>query len=270
MINFIKSTTEIFKNNLTQFYYKQPVDSSDLVEQCMKEVREKGFFVVENFLSTSECDRCRKEVDEVFEKHHDKLWIGDKEADKRVFGIEKVSALISNKFYNDDFITQARENYYSLKDEFIVGCTMANKIIPIEGNLGSGGGWHRDSVNVKQFKSILYLSDVGPNNGPFQYLEGTQYKKTVIDGIIKHQFQHNHNRFSEKEIEKLLAEKKYPLHTFTGKAGTLLLVDTSGIHRGKPIYEKHRYALTNYYWISKKKGGKGMYDKVEEMLLTKK
>jgi hypothetical protein len=38
------------------------------------------------------------------------------------------------------------------------------------------------------------------------------------------------------------------LKTITGAAGDLILVDTSIIHRGCPLNEKKRYALTNYYY----------------------
>ena len=44
-------------------------------------------------------------------------------------------------------------------------------------------------------------------------------------------------------ISKLLSSKK----TILGTAGTLILVDTSLIHRGSPLLSGKRYALTNYY-----------------------
>ena len=38
------------------------------------------------------------------------------------------------------------------------------------------------------------------------------------------------------------------IKTLEGKAGTLILVDTSMIHRGKPLNHGSRYAITNYYY----------------------
>ena len=52
-------------------------------------------------------------------------------------------------------------------------------------------------------------------------------------------------RFSDYELKILNKEKKI---TLTGKAGTLILFDGSLIHRGKPVLEGKRYALTNYYF----------------------
>ena len=51
-------------------------------------------------------------------------------------------------------------------------------------------------------------------------------------------------RFSDQELNVLNKEKI----TLTGKAGTLILFDGSLIHRGKPVLEGKRYALTNYYF----------------------
>ena len=267
MIDLVKSSAEILKNNLSQSIHKQNVQISEAVKVAIKTVNEKGFFVVENFIDPATCSKIRTTVDKTFTDYQKHLWVGPQDSDKRAFGIDRVAPIIKDAFYNNAFIRQTREAYYSLEDQYIIGLTMANKIIPNAANLGSGGGWHRDSVNVKQFKAILYLSDVGDKNGPFQYLEGTQFKKSVLDGIIKHGFKYNHNRFSEEEIAVLIQTGNYPLHTFTAKQGTLLLVDTSGVHRGMPISEGHRYALTNYYWISKKKGGKGMSSKIADLLV---
>ena len=59
-------------------------------------------------------------------------------------------------------------------------------------------------------------------------------------------------RFNEEEVRKMEEYSNENIQTLTGKAGTLILVDTRGIHRGKPIEEGERYALTNYNWITSK------------------
>ena len=54
-----------------------------------------------------------------------------------------------------------------------------------------------------------------------------------------------HSRIEDKSIS-LLDQRR--IETIKGKAGTLILVDTSLIHRGKPLVNGCRYALTNYYY----------------------
>ena len=50
--------------------------------------------------------------------------------------------------------------------------TMANKVSYIKNNEGSGGGWHKDAYYT-QFKSILYLTDVNNENGPFELIRNS-------------------------------------------------------------------------------------------------
>ena len=54
--------------------------------------------------------------------------------------------------------------------------------------------------------------------------------------------------FNQNIVEKILNESPDRLKTITGNAGTMVLVDTSIIHRGLPLEEGIRYALTNYFF----------------------
>lgn len=124
---------------------------------------------------------------------------------------------------------------------------MANKTKFINNNLGSGGGWHRDNL-LKQYKSILYLVDVDHSNGPFQLIEKSQKFSQVLKDSLKMKTDVRTYRFKEKQINSI---KKNRTVTIEGKAGTLIIVDTSAIHRGSPLKLGTRYALTNYYYPKK-------------------
>ena len=54
--------------------------------------------------------------------------------------------------------------------------------------------------------------------------------------------------FNQKTVEKILNDGPERLKTLTAKAGTVVLVDTSTIHRGLPLKNGTRYALTNYFF----------------------
>lgn len=267
VINLLKTSLELFKNKITHSIYQKKSNFDNELSDIMLEVKKNGICVIPDFMDKEICQDIIKEIDKLFIKHKEYIWSDELKSDKRAFGINNVSELINYKYYMNPLIIETRKAYYKLEDNDIIGCTMANKIIPTDNNLGSGQGWHRDSVNTKQFKAILYLTDVTKKRGAFQYIKGSQKKKSVLEGIVRHDFNHNHNRFSNSEIEKFTNNKKYDISTFTGKAGTLLLVDTSGIHRGMPIEEKNRYALTNYYWISPEKGGKPHYEKLDKYMI---
>ena len=128
---------------------------------------------------------------------------------------------------------------------------MANRIVFTQNNLGSGGGWHRDDVEF-QFKAILYLVDVNENNGAFQLIKYSNKLKFIIRDCYKYKMKINETRLSEKKINEIINAEPERLKTITGNAGTLVLVDTSLIHRGRPLASGLRYALTNYYYPSYK------------------
>ena len=59
-------------------------------------------------------------------------------------------------------------------------------------------------------------------------------------------------RFSNDQVTNILIKKPDALVTLSAKKGTLILVNTAMIHRGKPLIENARYALTSYYYQSYK------------------
>ena len=61
-------------------------------------------------------------------------------------------------------------------------------------------------------------------------------------------FESMQSRFNVQEVDRLVKENPERLKTLTAKAGTVVLVDTSTIHRGVPMKEGTRYALTNYFF----------------------
>ncbi|WMX16012.1 phytanoyl-CoA dioxygenase family protein [Aureispira sp. CCB-E] len=267
-INWARTVRRLGINKIKEFLFskKQQVDNH-LVNEILGVVRKEGVYVYENFLSKEKCEMFKKEIDAVLEKENPKIWKDSLGSDTRCFGINRLSKFIDVHFYNEPRIVALREAFLAQKDERILGFSMANKLVVKENNLGSGLGWHRDTVNESQFKVILYVTDVGEKNGAFQYLKGSHKKQSVLDGILEYNFDYNHNRLKDIDIDNYLKTGKYNLITPVGKAGTLLVVDTSGIHRGMPIEEGERYALTNYYALPKKIGGSGLPKHILNLLV---
>ncbi|WP_442915352.1 phytanoyl-CoA dioxygenase family protein [Marinobacter sp. OP 3.4] len=169
-----------------------------------------------------------------FETENPRLWCDQTGSDSRLWCFEKdIGSLI--EFFDIDHWVDAVESYTGRKVRS--WCLMANRVVHADGNLGSGGGAHRDSAFSHQVKCIWYLSDVGPDNGPFQYIPET-----------------NMNLWSQR--------KRYPLgqtrlhdiqegfQEVNASAGTMLACDTKCIHRGKPIDKGVRYAVTLYTFQS--------------------
>jgi hypothetical protein len=124
--------------------------------------------------------------------------------------------------------------------------TLINKLVYEDGKIkNSGAGWHRDNHDC-QFKSIMYLSDVSNKHGNFQFISNST-KKHI--GMPPPRTQNYNTRFHDATVDDLL--KKHTdckLYDIIGKKGTVVLVDTTNIHRGNIIQEGERYAITQYYF----------------------
>ncbi len=100
--------------------------------------------------------------------------------------------------------------------------------------------WHRDPDDKKMCKIFLYLTDVDEGAGPFTYVAGSQYGGKW-------------RRF----FPQLPPLETYPAHGAverripagdilpgTGRAGTIIFCDTSGLHRGGYATRKERVMFT--------------------------
>jgi len=96
--------------------------------------------------------------------------------------------------------------------------------------------FHRDPEDIKLVKTYLYLKDVDELSGPFCYVE-----KSHLDPW--HSFsKHYHN---DKDIKRL-----YPNSNFiscTGTAGSFIMADVNGFHRGIKPKDDYRVLVTVYY-----------------------
>ena len=207
------------------------------------QLEENGICIVENFWDANTCAAARAEVDRVIEQYPEYLHAHTK-SDLRIFGANNVSSII-DEFARHPTL-QAIASVYN-RASTCAAFTLAAKMPYSNSNKGSGEGWHRDAF-FRQFKAIMYLTDVELNNGPFQFLRDSHKRGQVLRDIWTGKLRYSQNRLSDSEVELILHSSPSRLQTYTAKAGTLILVDTSSIHRGIPIKEGCRYALTNYYY----------------------
>ena len=173
------------------------------------------------------------------------IWRDEVQSDNRAYASENVSPLI-REYFEDPFFARLARSY--LGDDQENFFTLANKVIPKPGCKGSGGGWHRDTANERQFKSILYVCDVEETTGPFQYVPTSHHVSSIVGTILNSGVRFGQYQFKEEEIERILKDCNLKSRRFTAKAGTVVMADTSGLHRGSPISAGARYAITNYFF----------------------
>ena len=97
--------------------------------------------------------------------------------------------------------------------------------------------FHRDYESFNFVKLFVYLTDVGKENGPHEY---------IIRSNIKDKF-FERKRFDENQIRGEFSESD--IKTIYGKKGTTFLADTFGIHRGVDPKEENRLVLVYLFSI---------------------
>jgi hypothetical protein len=219
-----------------------------MIDDYVSKLKKNGYVIINNFLNKENCKLIIKEINNFYDKYPNKVWEDKIKSEYRIHGAEKVSINIKNFFINP-LLNMVGTVCFNGKLSNLM--TMANRIVSAANNLGSGGGWHKDDVEF-QYKAILYLIDVNDNNGPFQLIKHSNKFKFIIKDCLKYKMKINETRLSEKKINEIISMEPERLKTITGSAGTLILVDTSLIHRGRPLVSGLRYALTNYYYPSYK------------------
>lgn len=117
------------------------------------------------------------------------------------------------------------------------------------------GRWHLDSFN-KQLKIFVFLQDVSSDDGPFELIPRTQKMPTKIKHAIQARYfrikdfiQRTGKRGYQHIDDSFIGyvERQYPTKVFTVPAGTILVADTSAIHRAHPVNGGERYAFTSYH-----------------------
>jgi Phytanoyl-CoA dioxygenase (PhyH) len=251
---------------------KKMVEAPDLVindafsVEAMSQLKDRGIHIVPDFLPLNQITEIKNALDRVLDQisEHDwqqvelavvkkdnrfgvslgeewKFWTDKARSDQRISHAEFVDPMIG-KFANDDRFLAIGSAY--LERGIALKFCMANRTQYKPNNLGSGGGWHRDNNYKRGFKALLYLTDSDEENGCFQYLERSA---SIFHHLLKTPFPDKY-QFTHEEVLAMVDRDEHKITSASARAGTLVLFDTNGVHRGKPLAEGgRRYAITNYY-----------------------
>jgi hypothetical protein len=88
--------------------------------------------------------------------------------------------------------------------------------------------WHVDFDDKHLLKAFVYLTDVGPGHGPFEYVPGSQ--PGGRHDSVRPWVPMGYGRVSDEDVSRNVPGEE--IATFTGGKGTLILCNTSGLHRG--------------------------------------
>jgi hypothetical protein len=210
-------------------------------DEMLAQVLNQGYALIPSYWSREKCKLACDKIDALIEEPSIKLWTDEHHADNRIMGVDKLAPELD--LIKDPILSNQLSRLYCV--DSLSGFTMGARLSYEPGNKGSGQGWHRDMAVDYQFKAILYLSDVGQELGPFQYYRGSGNALSILNFERRHQISIDQSRFTDSDITHL---DKKDFREICAPAGTLIIANTRGIHRGKPIEQGRRYALTSYQW----------------------
>jgi hypothetical protein len=96
--------------------------------------------------------------------------------------------------------------------------------------------YHIDGNSRSMVKALLYLSDIDIETGPHEFVAGTHTTTADIDA---------EGRWTRDDMIRMYGEDR--IHSITGKAGDLIIEDTTGFHRAaRPIQGDRKIAIFNY------------------------
>lgn len=101
--------------------------------------------------------------------------------------------------------------------------------------------WHHDMDRPKWIKIFIYLTDCNENNGPHEFIKGS-HKDNGIPKILREK---GYARLDDETILEHYSEND--IIKCVAKAGDLILEDTIGLHKGKPLVEGNRLMLNFQY-----------------------
>ena len=222
---------------------------TDTEKKCLKNLRESGICTVENYWSKEKCERIKIVLEEKIKINKDQDFSNgsyirfNKEKDKlnydegvvRIYHIDKELEELKD-FRYDPFILNIASAYF--------GTPMYSSFIAFQHNMLSKTDTREYHVDYweKEFKAFIYLDDVDLHNGPFAYIIGsnnahiTRYKKLLLNSKG-----FSDTSFFENDLGRWVKKEK----PIIAKAGTLILADVVGFHRGLPQLEKTRSLLYN-------------------------
>ena len=108
--------------------------------------------------------------------------------------------------------------------------------------------WHRDGDGTV-LKLFVYLSDVSAKHGPFTYAPGTH-----SGALRKINYKSGKRPQTDSELRELLGGYEREFVPCVGQKGTVVIANTSGMHKGGHVLEGERKVLVIAYyppWIDR-------------------
>jgi hypothetical protein len=248
----LRTTKQVVQDDLTDYVRGRrngPAVSLDPVqERLLADLRRDGFAILPNYWPRDKALALRDKLEGYLELGRDtdfdegawmRFWDHRPydQGVRRIYHVERLVPELKDVRF-DPFVLDIASAYYRMP--------FHSQVLMFQHNTQSNEQtryYHVDAF-VREFKSFIYLDDVDPGNGPFAYLRGTHKNHLAR---LRKQVQGNPEgesptTFYPEDLGDLLGEEI----AVNGQAGTLILTDVRGLHRGTPQVDRSRSVLVNY------------------------
>jgi hypothetical protein len=249
----LRETKQIVRADLRDFVrHRKSVDPSTLSpkeQHALTDLKRDGFAVIEGFWPHERALAMRDRLEAYLENPESRdfesgayirFWDNRAydEGVRRLYHVELEVPELA-EFRHDPFSFRVVNAYY--------GYPFHSGLLMYQHNTLSNANtrYYHVDVFTKEFKSFLYLDDVDPGNGPFTYLRGTHRSHLRR---LKRELLWDGEGAPTTFLDKDLGSTRNREVQICGPAGTLILADVRGFHRGSPQIERSRSALVNYLY----------------------
>jgi hypothetical protein len=210
---------------------------SEELAKIKDQLNTRGYYIFENRLPESLCDNALQ-------------WALTEKADLRIDGknqslvYDRTNPAAVHYSWNECTILKCPEAQMLMADPGILA--VAQEYLACKPHLDLIAFWwittfsklpdsdaaqlfHFDMDRIKWLKFFFYITDVGPNNGPHIFVAGSHRPGGIPRGILDK----GAVRIDDSEIMAHYA--KEDIIEICGRRGTIIAVDTRGLHKGKPV-----------------------------------
>lgn len=216
------------------------------IQNARKALKVEGAFVIENAYSQDLCKAMIKLIDD--HEPDDKTEMNYAGTELRIWDAQKRGPLFDSFYQRCNVFISC----LLLRDtEAFTLLAMRNKALEPDDAVSKKGRWHLDSVR-KQLKIFLFLTETTELSGPFEFIPGTHLKSYKARMLLNGSYFRVGNLFNGKRAYSRLDDdwiSELPANPvpIICKAGTVMVLDSTAIHRARPCLQGQRYALTAYY-----------------------
>lgn len=143
-----------------------------------------------------------------------------------------LSQHLTQRLLSDPLILGVANSYLGVSPVLSQANSWFSFVSPKASRSQSAQQWHWDCDRIRWLKVFLYISEVGPESGPHEFVRGTHRRLPRTDMSSRVREEVVLARYGRDEIT-----------SFCGPPGTLIFEDTRGLHRGRPVVAGHRLVL---------------------------